>query len=783
MPERNFNASKPGKASRFLLGDTSAGVSMILGALVLFGWHTGQRSLLQISADFAPMQYNTALCFVLAGGGLLAALHQFPRVALGAGALLAAFAAITLAQYALSADFGIDQIFMRHYVTVESSHPGRFAPNTGVAFLLFGVGLMWTGWPWPVPGKTSFPALMGTVVIALGVVSLFGYLTGIRATYGWGQLTRMAVHTAGGFLVLGMGLLTWSWQARDLSNGVPPNWWPTALSLGAVTVALVVWQAMLALATATDAEQESGLRTLGGLSLGVGLLIALLAGWGASAARAVRVRATELQSVNRRLEREVEERKRAEAETSLSERQLSDAQSLARLGSWSWDLTSNQVTNSAELYRIYGLEVQPSGVHFNQFLDRTHPEDVGHVHQVINRAIKDHQPFQHDLRIVRPDGTVRALHSRGHVLTDVAGRATQMVGVCLDVTEERERQQELQASQARFQALFQSAPDAILVVDGRGRITLLNDQTEQLFGYGRDELIGRTVETLVPARFAAAHVKHRREYSDHSRLRAMGADLELSGRRKDGTEFPVDIMLSPLELNDQRFVIAIVRDITERREASDAIRRSLHEKELLIQEIHHRVKNNLQVISSLLNLQARRAPNAATRDSFREARQRVQAMALIHEKLNRSSDVSRIELAGYMESLLRMLFATYDMSSGRIRLVTEIDPIELSVDTAVPVGLIVNELVANALQHAFPSGQPGTITVEHRISPDGLHVLGIGDDGAGLRDMKIDGHAGSLGLRLVQILARQLDATLEMNNKNGTRYRLEFREPAKPKAG
>jgi PAS domain S-box-containing protein len=180
-------------------------------------------------------------------------------------------------------------------------------------------------------------------------------------------------------------------------------------------------------------------------------------------------------------------------------------------------------------------------------------------------------------------------------------------------------------AEQKFRGFLESAPDAVVVVDAQGRITIVNHLTEKMFGYSRDELLGQPLEILVPDRFRARHVHDRDDYQRAPRTRPMGLGRELLGRRRDGSEFPVEISLSPLETEQGLLVTSIIRDITDRKETEARITESLREKEALLKEIHHRVKNNLQVISSLLRLQERNINEAHTRELFAESQRRIQS--------------------------------------------------------------------------------------------------------------------------------------------------------------
>ncbi|MGB8647391.1 MAG: histidine kinase dimerization/phosphoacceptor domain -containing protein [Anaerolineae bacterium] len=216
-------------------------------------------------------------------------------------------------------------------------------------------------------------------------------------------------------------------------------------------------------------------------------------------------------------------------------------------------------------------------------------------------------------------------------------------------------------------------------------------------------------------------------------------------------------------------------EMTDRLKAhEDQLEAGVREKEVLLQEIHHRVKNNMQIIASLLNLQLGTLTDPVARATLRDSQTRIRAMALVHEKLYRSTDLSRIDLETYIRSLTASLYHTYAPNLRQIEMTLALQPIGLGIDRAIPCGLILNELVTNALKHAFPNGQPGNIQVELTATPDGRVRLAVSDNGVGLPDGLDIEKLDSLGLQLVDTLTAQIGGQLEISRAAGARFTITF---------
>ena len=358
----------------------------------------------------------------------------------------------------------------------------------------------------------------------------------------------------------------------------------------------------------------------------------------------------------------------------------------------------------------------------------------------------------------------------------------------------------LRRSEARATAILGSAFDAIISMDHHGVVVEFNRAAETMFGHKRRDVLERPMaEIVVPPSLRDAHLRGLARYLETGEGSVLGKALELRAMRADGSEFPVELAITRVEGETPPLFTGFLRDATERklaeqekeelvgqlrllnagleervRERTAKLTTTLKEREVLLQEVHHRVKNNLQVISSLINMQVRKLDVGSTRDALVECQTRVQTIALIHEKLYQSKDYAQVRFAEYARSLAANVFHATGVSQRDVSLELAIDEIPLGVDRAIPCGLVINELITNSLRHGFKDGHVGTIRVELTTVADGKLRLTVRDNGLGLPAGFDIRNVSSMGLQLVCTLSEQLDAVLVVEGGTGASFQLTF---------
>lgn len=276
-----------------------------------------------------------------------------------------------------------------------------------------------------------------------------------------------------------------------------------------------------------------------------------------------------------------------------------------------------------------------------------------------------------------------------------------MFGTTQDITKRKLAEESLKESEAKFRNFVETSPDMIWEIDTEGIFTYISPQSTIVLGYTPQQIIGKNIVSFITS---GSIERVKKSLMSHINGPKKFNTLEVSAKHRNGNELTIEIRSVKItDRNGQtKGFQGIARDITDKSIATNQLKTSIKEKDILLQEIHHRVKNNMQIISSLLNLQIRHVEDDEAVDLLKESQNRVRSMAMIHKKLYQSNDFTWINLTEYIESLVTGLFYSYSIKKDQISAIINVDDVRLNIETTVPCGLIINELVSNSLKHGFP---------------------------------------------------------------------------------
>ena len=388
---------------------------------------------------------------------------------------------------------------------------------------------------------------------------------------------------------------------------------------------------------------------------------------------------------------------------------------------------------------------------------------------------------QHKLRRIDPDTALnsydfRAIDKKGNIkdillcVDAIPGTKKSIVSLT-DITDRKQMEEDLRESKEQYKILAESSQDMIYVIDRDDRIEYVNGSAARGLDLQPEEIIG----SLRSSFFHPA-------VADRQKLRLNKVfDTGLPGHNEDamivgGTEIWQDTHLIPLKADDEVYaVLGISRDITEHKRTEEMLKASIAEKELLLKEVHHRVKNNLQMVSALFYLQSLNFTDENTLKVFRDGQDRIKSIALIHESLYKSHNLGKVDFNEYIRQLVSHLSQSYGDTLGKVDFKVNTENIFLNINTAIPCGMIINELISNSLKHAFPDGRSGEICIDIS-SEDGSFKLVVSDNGIGFKEGLNIKESKTLGFQLVETLVKQIDGNMSLDMVNGTKYEIHFIE-------
>ncbi len=469
--------------------------------------------------------------------------------------------------------------------------------------------------------------------------------------------------------------------------------------------------------------------------------------------------------------RDITDQEMAAAKLAASEKLLSQFIKHAPAAIAMLDTELRYVQASDRWIKDYHLEGQEIIGHSHYEIFPDIPQRWKEIHQrVLRGAVEqcDEEPFP------RADGRLEWLQWEARPWRKVDGEIGGLVFYTQVITTRKESEERLRESEERFRGAFQNSAIGMAMVSLEGRWLRVNRAICEIVGRSEEELLACTFQDITHPDDLGKDLAH---------LNALVAgeidhyQMEKRYFHKAGNIVWVLLAVTLVRTVDGRPIhfVSQIEDITVRREAAQRLQASLEEKEVMLREIHHRVKNNLQVITSLLQLQSGYLHDPKDAEIFKECQARIHAMGLVHDRLYRSGNLSTIDFGGHLRDLTGLIVRGQSSPLGNIRLIVEADSIEVNLDTAIPLGLIASELVTNAYKHAFRGRDHGTITMRLYWSGEKQVTLATVDDGVGLPPGFEPEKARSLGLRLIKALSRQLDADFFIDSSSaGTAMKLVF---------
>ncbi len=469
------------------------------------------------------------------------------------------------------------------------------------------------------------------------------------------------------------------------------------------------------------------------------------------------------------LELQNDELLRYQQELIESRNRYSNLYDLAPIGYVTLDAESRVVEMNLTGATMFGLDRgSMTGKPLTRFIA---PESQDTFYLKVRAIIENRTKNSFEISIKVSDGSELPVQVQG-----LSGAENRVRLALMDISERQQMEQALRSSEQKLRNLFMSIRDTIIIADQNRRILDANQPAlRDMFGYETNEVAGWETSMLYADTSGFSHAGQEVFNPEN---RGAGKLLEIDFRRKDGSVFPAELFALKL-LDEQGKVIGnlgIIRDISEKNETLTKLREALEDKDMLNREIHHRVKNNLIVIQSLLRLQSVKAETQDTKDALAVSENRLKVMSLIHDMLHRQASMKEIAFSDYLGSLTRAIRSAYSLETRRINLLVSSESVFLDVDQAIPLALIVNELVTNSIKHAFDvnDANGGEIRVFLSHVQNNEYKVAVGDTGRGLpadfNSVETDG----LGMSIVSTLVKQLDADLSFFSKEGTTFEIKF---------
>ncbi|MEL7833820.1 PAS domain S-box protein [Fodinibius sp. Rm-B-1B1-1] len=465
--------------------------------------------------------------------------------------------------------------------------------------------------------------------------------------------------------------------------------------------------------------------------------------------------------------RDITERRKNQEKLRQAITNLNIGQDLANVGSFRWDRDKDYLQWSEKVFDIYGIDDVSIKPTTDLLLSRTHPDDLEWVQQRYSDIVKGAEFKEFEHRLLLDGGQIRWVRLTGKTTFGDDGNPKEIYGAVQNITDQKENEKRLQQAKALSDKIIDSLPNAFFMFDKDGNAIRWNDELQKRTGYN-----GQEISYMNPLDFVKKE-HHFRVKKGIAEIFANGhATTEADVLDRHGNTAPYLFSASSFKTGGKEFIIGTGQNIAPLKKYEHRLENSLEEKKVLLSEIHHRVKNNLAIISGLLQLETFDTDNPSTQKTLSNTQLRIQSMATVHEMLYEAQDFNDLPFEQFISNIIESVETIFGQPHSNISFDLSIEQINLNINQAIPCGLIINEVVTNAYNHAFPD-EEGEISVELTKTGDEVTIK-IEDNGRGLPENFSISESDSLGFSLIKQLTQQLDADLDLHSETGTTFTITF---------
>lgn len=733
-------------------------IVITLGVCAALGWILNIPVLRGEFSDYPGTKLITAILFILAGASLYLLNCELDSkkiiIIRIMASLISIWSALTLIEYVSGLDMGLNTLFS-NFMPLMTSEMVKSRILSSINLLIIGIALLMSSYKYKI-------RLIQIIAFIYGFVALLGlssYFYGRSDAYTLDLVVQMAMLTSMIHICFSVGILCLFPDKEYIARITAQNngGYMARRLLPANLGAVFITGILITLGNQLFFYSHEFGRVLSIVTT-MAFLTAVIV-WNA-----------------KMLNKIDSERQKSKEELFKIQQFYEEVVEGINEGIWVTDKNDTLYFMNRGMGEIAGVKTE-NMQGLNILSDRS-PESVGHLKKYYNEAKKNLTPTHYDA-IPVTSNTGKKRYQSGWIIPQINnGNFNGAICTVIEETKRKEAEAALAKSEAYYRTIFESTGTASIIIGANHVIKMANKKSEEFIGYNVDEIENKIKWTSF---VHPDDLERLKEYHKLRRLTPNDAPSEYEFRLIDRDKNERQIMLySSLIPGTDDSVVSLL-DITERKKSEIAIKNSLKEKELLLQEIHHRVKNNMQIISSLLNLQRSYIEDEKIATILKDSQGRVKSMALVHEKLYQADDLAEVNVAEYIRSLTTSMFHNYSVQPG-VDLNLDVGEVFFDIDTAVPMGLIINELVSNSLKYAFTNKGSGNICISlHQSSEDDIYLLKIADDGVGFPEDVDFLNSPSLGLQLVKTLVNQLNGTIELDRNKGTCFKISIKKQRYPK--